>query len=284
MKVWIFGDSFTDGTFGVTDWRNPALTKSWIDIICENNNINYENLSRSGQSNEGIYLSVIDTLPRISTDDYVIISWSSNMRFLNLTDKDEFTRYIDSPSNANHYNIWDPTCRLDMNTISELNPELSCNLKFSICCSGMEAILKQHGIKFSYIMGHMEFHNELDEYTDRMFPMCDERLFRKTENNYFNKDNFIKLNYGYSLVNEFYMKQIEHTSITDSEILKIIKRYSRRDDSYDYVGFSKKMLNLMNRNNECIFYDNWHLNYDGHRVLAKTVNNKVIKSIKNGTL
>lgn len=129
-------------------------------------------------------------------------------------------------------------------------------------------------------MGHMEFHNELDEYTDRMFPMCGGRLFKKTENNYFNKDNFIKLNYGYSLVNEFYMKQIEHTSITDAEILKIIKQYIRRDGSYDHVRFSKKMLDLMNRNNECIFYDNWHLNYDGHRVFAKTVNGCIIEQIK----
>lgn len=273
MKVWIFGDSFTDGSFGTEN------NKSWIDIICENNNIECENLSTSGQSNEGIYLSVIDTLPRINKDDYVLISWSSNMRFMNLTDRDTFTRYIDS-GRMNHYNIWDPACKLDMHTVSELNPELSCNLKFSICCSGMEAVLKQHGIRFSYIMGHMEFYNELSEYTDKMLPLSDMRILTENENVYFNKDNFIKLNYGYCLVNEFYMTQMGHTGITDKEILDIIKRYIRRNGSYNYVEFSKKILEITKQKNECIFYDNWHLNDDGHILFAKAVNDNIIRQIK----
>lgn len=281
MKVWIFGDSFTDGTFGVKDHSNPELIRSWIDIICENNNIEYENLSISGQSNEGIYLSVIDTLPRIKKDDYVIISWSSNMRFMNLTDRDAFTRYIDS-GRSNHYNIWDPACKLDMHTVSELNPELSCNLKFSICCSGMEAVLKQRGIRFSYIMGHMEFHNELNEYTEKMLPLSGLRLLNEFENNYFNKDNFIKLNHGYCLVNEFYMNQIERTRMSDQEILNIIDYYTRRDGSYDYTGFSKKILKILKVKNERIFYDAWHLNYDGHVIFANAVNNNIIKQIKKG--
>lgn len=273
-KVWIFGDSFTDSRYS-----NPKskynLTQSWIDIILSNNNIDFENRSISGQSNEGIYLTVIDSLKEISEEDFVFVSWSSNLRFLDLKNYNQysFTTYLQS--DHAHVDIWNK--KIDMNTVIELNGKLSSNLKFSICASGLESVLKNKNINFKFIAGHNDFYN-IDEKTDNLFPAASSRVIKGNLVDYFNIDNFLKLENGYCLVNEFFLTQLENIN---SEALNTLEKFlvKHRTKNEHIDKFTKFFISLTETTNSAIFIDPWHLNDYGSNIFAKKVENKILNCI-----
>jgi hypothetical protein len=273
MKAWIFGDSFVDGRYKT---ENDFSRTGWLDKIFEYKNIEYVNHSVSGQSNEGIFLSVIDCLDAIQSEDVVVISWSSNLRFLNLDESlNEFDRYINS--HRHHYDIWKKSDTIDLHTISKLHNHLSSDLKFSICVNGMKSILKEKKVKFKFINGHYDF-NPVNDVCAQYFPISKYRSYHPNIQKYFDKEIFIRFDNGYCLLNEFFLCQLQHV-INLKSVEKIINRSHNMVGHFDHDKFERSFLRLIDDEGVRLFVDNWHLNATGHEIFANKVKHLIIEQL-----
>lgn len=92
MKLFAFGDSWTEGQGAdlskensiesVEDRKIFRNERSWPKHLSELLNVNCVYKSKSGQSNNDIFKSVVDSIKskEISNDDLVIVMWSSTLR------------------------------------------------------------------------------------------------------------------------------------------------------------------------------------------------------------
>jgi len=278
MKIWIFGDSFVH-KYGFSNAEFLKNSAPWLDRIATKYSNTVENLSHSGQSNEGIYLSVVDMIPNISEDDIVVVSWSAPGRFLGTSNRDTFTRYTDS--SPKHICLWSNKPEsIDLGTVAELHPILSSILEMSICTLGLAAILRNNNIKFKFINGHYEFHDCLPANVAESFLLSDSRTYTRSENNYYALDDFIQLKHGYCLVNNFFMFLIETLEISPSEISKIKKQcYDRSAKKIDYDKFCQQVLEIDRQQHNPLLHDVWHLSCHGHERFAEYIAPYITRSL-----
>jgi hypothetical protein len=93
-KLWVFGDSFTEGFDESTYYSKipmPDYVKKYIDykgyipkafniILADKLNIETTNFAIGGADNYTIFHTIIKNIEKISKDDIVIIGWSSVLR------------------------------------------------------------------------------------------------------------------------------------------------------------------------------------------------------------
>ena len=93
-KLWVFGDSFTEGWDASTyysksaapDWRNKYIDwkgyvpKVFNEILADKLKIETINCGIGGADNYTIFHTIIKNIEKISKDDIVIIGWSSVLR------------------------------------------------------------------------------------------------------------------------------------------------------------------------------------------------------------
>ena len=87
VKLWCFGDSFTERYNQNVDWCKQYINfkgyypKVYCDFIGDNLNVESENLGEGGSDNYTIFGAICKNVHRIKENDIVIIGWSSVIRF-----------------------------------------------------------------------------------------------------------------------------------------------------------------------------------------------------------
>ena len=109
-KLWVFGDSFTEGWDASTyyskeplpEWRSKYIDwkgyvpKVFNEILANKLNFETKNCGIGGADNYTIFHTIIQNLDKINKDDVVIIGWSSTVRF----------RIVDSSNKFKPIQIW----------------------------------------------------------------------------------------------------------------------------------------------------------------------------------
>jgi hypothetical protein len=109
-KLWVFGDSFTEGwdasmyysKEALPEWRSKYIDwkgyvpKVFNEILANKLNFETKNCGIGGADNYTIFHTIIQNLDKINKDDIVIIGWSSTVRF----------RIIDSNNKFKSIQIW----------------------------------------------------------------------------------------------------------------------------------------------------------------------------------
>lgn len=104
-KLWVFGDSFTEGFDKYVsvhpngheiEWRKKYINwkgyvpKVFGEILAEKLNIEVNNFGMGGTDNYTILDTIINNLDNISDDDIIIIGWSTTIRYRLVNDKNNF--------------------------------------------------------------------------------------------------------------------------------------------------------------------------------------------------
>lgn len=87
MRLWAFGDSFTEpfhkqtaGQLEYHKWKG-YIPKNFLDFLSEKLNTPQFNLGKGGSSNRTILSSIISNLDNFLDNDIIIVGWTSLNRF-----------------------------------------------------------------------------------------------------------------------------------------------------------------------------------------------------------
>lgn len=102
MKVFVYGCSFAENLD--IDWTWPTRLKNNFDVT---------NFARSANSNHHIFLSVVESIDKLTPGDVMIVSWGDIVRFYTKNPKDKsklLETYIENFHNETldkeHYNFY----------------------------------------------------------------------------------------------------------------------------------------------------------------------------------
>lgn len=109
MRLWAFGDSFTEpfhkqtaGQLEYHKWKG-YIPKNFLDFLSEKLNTPQFNLGKGGSSNRTILSSIISNLDNFLDNDIVIIGWTSLNRYRTIGYNEDFFDIVGPNVTSEHW-------------------------------------------------------------------------------------------------------------------------------------------------------------------------------------